>query len=465
MIAEITPTINNWADKILKLYLNPKGFFEFTNDFDPSIIEFLNKEKTLANQFLIVLEDETCPKCGSRLNRNGNVEFNLNKTVKIFKKKYECSNPDCKYSFRTNWNKYMKPNSNYTDEIKQYCQNINQIGRLSYQKESERLKHEKNINISRETLYKYHKNNSGEYLDKQEKKQENEAKEKNIQFSNIISYEEQYLIVKGILTYRLTAIDPVTKWVHSNQIVENENFNAETIKNFLKPIKEKTNADTIVTDGSNKYPVIMEELGFKHKLCNFHHMKNFIDTNKRTLNRLKKEEKKLTTKINELEEKLTLLIEKRKKQKGRIKNKDVKSKNKIKKIKKLKHEKSSLKEKRRKTRHEIDQYDKCIHNTSLMLKSKTKKTGIKRYHKIMENLDQLPPKTHNYFKNTGKKLENLLLHTENPEIPTTNNICELNFLVTLNRREKKKYKTNNGIENEIRYQTLRWNKRMVLDNH
>ena len=93
--------------------------------------------------------------------------------------------------------------------------------------------------MKRETLYRFHKNNSKEYLDKEEKKQEKEAKEKNIEFSNIISYDEQYLFVNGVLTYRLTAIDPVTRWVHSNQIVKKEEFNLETIKNFLKPIIEK----------------------------------------------------------------------------------------------------------------------------------------------------------------------------------------------------------------------------------
>lgn len=130
-------------DKILKSFLNSKGFIEFTNDFDPSFIEYVNKEKTLPNQFLIVLEDEICPKCGSKLNRNGNAEFNLNKTLKIFKKEYKCSNPNCKHSFRTHWNKYISPNSNYTNEIKEYCQNINLISILSYQKESERLKSQK----------------------------------------------------------------------------------------------------------------------------------------------------------------------------------------------------------------------------------------------------------------------------------------------------------------------------------
>lgn len=293
--------------------------------------------------------------------------------------------------------------------------------------------------MKRETLYRFHKNNSKEYLDKEEKKQEKEAKEKNIEFSNIISYDEQYLFVNGVLTYRLTAIDPVTKWVHSNKIVKKEEFNLETIKNFLKPIIEKTNVDTIVTGGSNKYPALIKELGLKQKLCNFHHVKNFIDTNKRAINRLKKEEKKQTREIKNLDEKLTFLKEKRKKQKGRIENKDIKAKNRIRKIKKLEHKKSSLKEKRRKTRIEIAQYDKCIHDTSLMLRSKTKKTGIKRYLKIMKNLNQIPPKAHNYFKNTGKKLENLLLHTENPE-SLQQIICELNFLTTLNRREKRNTK-------------------------
>lgn len=464
MYRKTTPTVNNWVDKILKSFLNPKGFIEFTNDVDPEFIQKMDQGKTIPNPFLIVLKDETCPKCGAKLNKNGNDNFNLNNTLLIFKKKYSCSNKECNNSFRTPWDKYIEPNCNYTNKIKEYCSNISSIERLSYQKEAERIKIEKNVEIRRETLFKFHKEKSQEDLIEKEKTQEKELKEKNIELSNILAYDEQYIPIKGEMHFRLTAIDPVTNWIYDNKIIDKENFNLKTIKNFIKDTIGDRNIDTIVTDGSNKYPTIIAELGLNHKLCNFHHMKNFIDTNKRKINHLKREEKKQTRLINETNEKLAELKAKRKNKRGRIKNNDYKAKRLNEKIKSLELKKSRLKDKRRKNKNEIMQYEKCIHDLSLLLKSKTKKTGIKRYQKIIENLDNIPSKTHYFFRKTGKKLENLLLHTTNPQIPTTNNQMELTFLTTFNRHDKKKYKTQKGVETEIRYRTLRWNKRMALEN-
>ena len=91
MYRKKTPTVNNWVDKILKSFLNPKGFIEFTNDVDPEFIQKMDQGKTIPNPFLIVLKDENCPKCGAKLNKNGNVKFNLNNTLLIFKKQYSCS--------------------------------------------------------------------------------------------------------------------------------------------------------------------------------------------------------------------------------------------------------------------------------------------------------------------------------------------------------------------------------------
>lgn len=164
--------------QILKSFLNPKGFIEFTNDVDPEFIQKMDQGKTIPNPFLIVLKDETCPKCGAKLNKNGNVKFNLNNTLLIFKKQYSCSNKECNYSFRTPRDKYVELNCNYTNKIKEYCSNISSIERLSYQKEAERIKIEKNVEIRRETLFKFHKEKSQEDLRKKEKTQEKELKEK-----------------------------------------------------------------------------------------------------------------------------------------------------------------------------------------------------------------------------------------------------------------------------------------------
>lgn len=463
MYQKTTPTNYNWVNEILKPFVNSKGFIELPEYFDPEFIHFANIYKTIENDFLITLADETCSICGSKLNRNGLVKFNLNNTLKVYKNKYYCSNPECGHTARPLWNEYISPNCNYTDKIKEHCSKINEISRLSYQKEVERLELEKGVQIRRETFYKFHAKNSDKYLENNEKKQKEELKNKNIKFSNILSYDEQYISINGEIIYRLTGMDPITKWVYKNELITEEEFNSETIKNFIKPIINKNNIEIIITDGSNKYPQIIEELGLKHKLCNFHHMKNLIDENKKAINHLKKENNKIKENINKNEEKIRELKEKRKGTKGRVKSNDKKSRKIMDKIKNLKRKNTELRAKKQENKSNLDQYDKCIHDLSLMLKSKTKRTGFKRYMKIKDNLEQLPKKIQNFIQKTEKKLEKLLLHTENREIPTTNNIMELHYLTTLNRRKKKEFKTIKGVKREIDYQTQRWNKRLVLD--
>ena len=440
MLPKKTPTEYNYVDELLKPFVNSKGFIELAEYFDPEFVQFAGMHKTIENDFLITLVDETCPICGSKLNRNGPVDFELNNTLTVYKSKYLCSDPECGYTARPLWNDYISPNCNYTDKIKQHCSEINEISRLSYQKEAERLELEKGVQIRRETFYKFHDKNSDEYLDNKKEEQKEELKNKNIQFSNILSYDEQYIPIKGKMVYRLTGMDSITKWVYKNELITEEEFNSETIKNFIKSIVDENDIEIIITDGSNKYPQLIEELGLKHKLCNFHHMKNLIDENKKPINHLKKENKKIMEKINKNEEKINELKEKRKGTKGRVKLNDKKSRKLVDEIKNLKRKNSELRTKKRENKSNLEQYDKCIHDLSLMLKSKTKKTGFKRYKKIKDNLDKIPKKTHNFVKRTEKKLGNLLLHTENSDIPTTNNIMELYYLITLKGRKRKNTK-------------------------
>ena len=130
--------------------------------------------------------------------------------------------------------------------------------------------------------------------------------------------------------------------------------------------------------------------------------------------------------------------------------------------KSLERENRKLRQENRDYKTELKVYEKCTHNLSLMLKSRTKKTGLKRYNKIIDEIEDVPEKVRGFIRNIQKEIDKLLLHTSSDDIPTTNNCIELYFGVTLNRRLKKKYKTLRGILNEIRLKTIRWIKRVVL---
>jgi len=97
-----------------------------------------------------------------------------------------------------------------------------------------------------------------------------------------------------------------------------------------------------------------------------------------------------------------------------------------------------------------------------MLKSKTKKTGLKRYNKLLGDLDNIPKEARTTIKNMEEDIDKLLLHTEYDDVPTTNNLLEVYHLTTLNRHDKKKYKTIEGVLEETLLKTIRWELRVVL---
>ena len=92
----------------------------------------------------------------------------------------------------------------------------------------------------------------------------------------MLCYDEQYVLVDGKWKYRLTAMDPVSKWVYDTLLIEKEDFTQERIKKFIQSIMNITPITTLVTDRSNKYPKIAKDLGLKHELC-IHKMQNYID--------------------------------------------------------------------------------------------------------------------------------------------------------------------------------------------
>lgn len=457
-----TPTILNWADEILISFVNGDGYIEFDDEVDPEFIMYMDSVKSIPNMFLITLKNDTCPCCNCKLTRDGTVEFSLNNTLIVKKQKYKCNNKKCKHCQRSLWKKYIEPGCNYTMKTKEFTLELGLICNISYEKITEILKLTKNIRIRRDTLFKFFKENSEEFLSKKEKENEKERIKQEIVFSEVLSYDEQYVLVDGVWKYRLTGMDPVSKWVYKTKLVEKENFTHKTIKNFIKSIMEKTKITTIVTDGSNRYPSIAEELGLKHKLCNFHKMQNYIDKIKNKYNGLKRKYKNRKDKLKEKLKELDELEEKRKGKIGRIKKDDEKAEKLVKQKKELKHENSQIRKEIREIKEEIEVYNYLTKSLSQMLKSKAQQTGYNRYQRILEKPQKIPEHILKFIKNIDKDLDKLLLHTTDDDIPTTNNIIELLFLTTLNHHDKRKYRTNEGVETEMRLKTIRWNKRVVL---
>ena len=99
----------------------------------------------------------------------------------------------------------------------------------------------------------------------------------------------------------------------------------------------------------------------------------------------------------------------------------------------------------------------------MILKSKAMPTADHRYNDLLINIERVPEELRPFVKNIEKDFESLLMHTNSKEIPTTNNEIELYHLTTLNGRDKRKYKTIEGVLEETLLKTYRWEKRVVLN--
>ena len=440
-----------------------KGFIEFSDDVDPLFITYAMKNKTIENDFLIVSEIETCPKCGSKLHRDGKDKFEINNTTSVYKQKYQCSDDECNHNLRPLWEDYFKPGSNYTEIIKDIILELQLICNVSYQQAAEILYMFTGCEIRRDTTYKFCDEEINKFLIKKEKEIEQSVKEANIEFSDCLSYDEQYVFtVDEGWIYRLSAIDPVSNYPYANIILKKDEFNSENIKKFLQPIVDEQEIDTIVTDGAIAYPTIIKELDCNHKKCNFHKMQNFTNKIRATLRGLNNKIKSNKDKIEKNENRICEIKNLRQGTVGRVNLNDEEAMNLVDEKKNLERENRRLRQENRDYKTELKVYEKCTHKLSLMLKSRAKKTGLKRYKRIIDEIDDVPKKVRGFIRNIQKEIDNLLLHTSNDNIPTTNNCIELYFGVTLNRRLKKKYKTLRGVLNEIRLKTIRWIKRVVL---
>ena len=95
-----------------------------------------------------------------------------------------------------------------------------------------------------------------------------------------------------------------------------------------------------------------------------------------------------------------------------------------------------------------------------MLKVETKQSGKNRCTRLVNSIDEKSKELRGFINKLPKKIKKLLLHKIYEDVPTTNNKIELYHLTTLNRHNKKKYKTIEGVMEETLLKTLRWERKM-----
>ena len=454
------PTILNCVDEVFKPFLNDKGEIEISENIDPILIMFMTIFLGITSTFLLVLKDPVCPYCNCKLHHHKKVDFLLNNTVNMKKMTYKCSNGECGHIITPKWNLFIEAGCNYTKAVKEYALELGLITNISYEKMVEIIYWAHGVKMSRETLYKFRKDNFEGFVSKIRKQLSELYEEQKIEFSNVLSFDEQYVLVMGEWVYKLTALDSNTGHVFDFCIATHDEFNAEFVYNFLKPLVDKFEIETIVTDGAKMYPAIMKKLKVQHKLCNFHKMQNLLKRMFGKLISFNRKIKKLEKEIEENTVRIDEIKELRRGKHGRASAEEqaiVDEKNNLLRINRQKRAEI------REINEKMDSYIYTKERVSFVLKSKAMSTADNRYDDLLENIERVPEELRAFVRNIEKDYESLLMHTNSKDIPTTNNDIELYHLTTLNGRDKRKYKTIEGVLEETLLKTFRWEKRVVLN--
>lgn len=158
----------------------------------------------------------------------------------------------------------------------------------------------------------------------------------NIQPSGVYSYDEQHVFIKKELYMRMTLIDHQNKLIMYEYIVHNDDFNDNTIQNFLETAINTQPLKAIITNGRKSYKTIIEATGAIHHRCYFHLMKNLMTPLTKHTNKIKRRNKTLEEQINQKTNKITTIKQNKMKYIGWVPLNDTKTKTQIQKIKTLK---------------------------------------------------------------------------------------------------------------------------------
>lgn len=450
------------VDQVLKLFLDKNGHILVDEYCDPNLIEYFDKNKTISNMFKLVKSDEECPNCGSKLHVHDTVEFELDNSILMLKTVYRCSDEKCNCTVRPKWENHMECNSNYTNDLLDKSLQLGLICNVSYEKQSEIIKLFTGISIPRNKLYDHAKKNHTEFVEKENEIVDNTIKSQKIEFSNVLDYDEQYVLTNDRWMYKLMALDPVSKYIYDFKIVDPADFDLDCVINFLKPIVEENNIKILSADGAKINRKVAEELNLEFALCGFHKMSNLMDIIRSPIRGLIRKIKSLGCKIEDNLIKISEIKELRR-GKGKPKKDDTKGKKLVDKRKKYERENSQYRSEIRTCNEELKSLIDVKNAVSLCIGSKTYSGGINRYNRMIKNIDKFHQKTHPFIFNLKKSLDSLLMHTKYKDVPTTNNGIELCHKHTLNGYDKRKYKTVDGIEREMDLKRIRWNKRCVLE--
>ena len=419
----------------------------------------------LASQFDVpvrVLKPEpVCRVCNGPLVCNGTRNTQMNKNILVKSQKYihtKCEESSCITSL-----------SNFKNKFCRYMKGIcskglirSLIGYNSYQNKKETIYNEYEVDVPRSTILYHEQRESDTLIDYLLSQQYQRMKEQGIRPSGVYCYDEQYVFIKKRLYMRMTLIDHQNKLIMYEHIVAKEDFNDNTIRNFLETAINTQPLKAIITDGRKSYKSIIEATGAIHHRCYFHLMHNLMTSLTKHTNKLNRKIKTLENKITEKTEKINKIKENKKIYIGRIPLKDKKTHKQNQKIQTLENQIKDHKKELRAIKKELKTIDQDKERIQNIFTSKTHKQAIRRYNTLYKRRTQLNTHIKHFLEKIKPELDIILNHTIDEDIPRTNNTVENYYRTTLPRSQKRIYKTLKGLKRTIKLMQIRWTHRNVL---
>ena len=365
----------------------------------------------------------------------------------------------------TSWSQYINKNCNYSKNIQNYRFMQSQIFYASYENTTELINQDKNLNISKQSIYNYERKSCRTSLAEREAALWNEIKRLEIKESGYYHYDEEFIKINGDVYVRLSIIDAHTRIIINDIIIPKDQFNKEYIKEFFIDSLNGLELNTIITDGHRSYPEIIDELGAKHQLCTFHIMKNLMTPLNKKAHALEKRIESYETKIQKKQEKIDELKAKYPYKQGRPPKNDKKAYKNLEDRHQLKKKKSEYSSQLSQYRKELKELIKYKEKIKTMFKSKTLQTAKNRFNRMWDKQEELPTIIHDFLKKLSKKIKRAFEFTQDKSIPKTNNLVELFYKVTFPGKIKRIYRTLEGVQNRIRLNNIRWMERNVIQKH
>ena len=219
MSLKIAPTDIISAEIVFKDYVTFKDNKVYlTEDVPEHIADFF---KEIMPDFVLIIYEmfnPICPYCGAKLHRHEIKDWEMNKKTAIFKQRYKCTNKSCSKTVTTELPDIVDKYCNYTKDIKKIGNELEDLEHISYEKKAELIEKRHGVKIPRQTVQYHESIKSEEYLSRKEEKIQKMLKERNIEFSGIVGYDESFFFIDGEKYVRTTSIDSQNHMILNDQL-------------------------------------------------------------------------------------------------------------------------------------------------------------------------------------------------------------------------------------------------------